>query len=86
MTSRTSSSQKGEPRVRAMPAGVRKIPTAMASPATAAAADPNPSSRRRPLLGELDFATDSVIATMNLSEAESYCQLNSKRTTRALAP
>ena len=49
-----------------MPAGVRKIPTAMASPATAPAADPNPSSRRRPPPGELDFATDSVIDMMNL--------------------
>src|SRR5580704_2792058 len=43
--SQTANSQNGEPRDLAIPAGVRKMPTAMASPATAAAAEPRPNSR-----------------------------------------
>src|SRR5271156_4097480 len=49
--SQTMSSQKGEARDLAMPAGVRKMPTAIASPATTAAAEPKPSWRRRPSCG-----------------------------------
>src|SRR5579863_616521 len=45
--SQTTSSQNGEASDLAMPAGVRKMPTAIASPATAAAAEPRPSRRRR---------------------------------------
>src|SRR6202034_4632463 len=45
--SQTMSSQKGDARDLAMPAGVRKMPTAIASPATIAAAEPTPSWRRR---------------------------------------
>ena len=44
----TKSSQNGDPRDFAIPAGVRKIPMAMDSPATAAIAEPNPNSRRKP--------------------------------------
>src|SRR5271170_5333512 len=50
--SQTMSSQKGEARDLAMPAGVRKMPTAIASPATTAAAEPKPSWRRRSWFGE----------------------------------
>ena len=59
--SHTMSSQKGEPSDLAMPAGVRKMPTAMASPATAAAADPSPSSRRNPPARE----TAAVVCSVN---------------------
>src|SRR5271154_2438072 len=52
MASQTMSSQKGEARDLAMPAGVRKMPTAIASPATTAAAEPKPSWRRRSWFGE----------------------------------
>src|SRR5271154_816273 len=45
--SQTMSSQQGEASDLAMPAGVRKMPTAIASPATTAAAEPRPSWRRR---------------------------------------
>src|SRR5271168_1685852 len=49
--SQTTSSQKGDARDLAIPAGVRKMPTAIASPATIAAAEPRPSWRRRPACG-----------------------------------
>src|SRR5574341_1301169 len=45
MMSHTTKSQKGEPNERAMPAGVRKIPTAMTSPTTSAAMEVKPSWR-----------------------------------------
>src|SRR5215469_3288165 len=43
----TSNNQNGDPRDFAIPAGVRKIPTAMHSPATAAVAEARPSCRAR---------------------------------------
>jgi len=55
MKSHAASSQNGDPSALAMPAGVRKIPTAMASPATAAAAEPNPNWRRKPPLFVADL-------------------------------
>ena len=43
MSNQTISSQKGEPRERAMPAGVRKIPMATTSPTTSAVTATRPS-------------------------------------------
>jgi hypothetical protein len=48
MTSQTSKSHMGEPNAFAMPAGVRKIPTAMIPPITAEVVEARPSSRRKP--------------------------------------
>ena len=45
MTSPTKSSQNGDPSVRAMVAGVRKIPTAITSPTTSAVSSATPSWR-----------------------------------------
>src|SRR2546430_13439801 len=45
MTSQTTSSQNGEPRERAILAGVRKIPTPITSPMTSAVTDASPSWR-----------------------------------------
>src|ERR1051325_3264285 len=45
MSSQTTSSQNGEPSECGMPAGVRKIPTAMTSPTTRAVTDARPSWR-----------------------------------------
>ncbi len=43
MANQTASIQKGDPRALAIPAGVRKMPTAITSPTTAAVAEPSPS-------------------------------------------
>src|SRR5215469_15325789 len=71
----TSNNQKGDPRDFAIPAGVRKIPTAMHSPATAAVADARPNCRTRvPLLNEpieiVLFRTGAFIATTTAKPAE----------------
>lgn len=58
----TVNNQKGDPSDLAMAAGVRKIPTPIASPATAAAAEPNPSWRRRPAVGVVETAMDGASA------------------------
>src|SRR4029077_11335567 len=47
MTSQTTSNQSGEPRERAMVAGVRKIPTPITSPITSAVTEASPSWRER---------------------------------------
>src|SRR6202034_1959724 len=60
--SQTMSSQKGDAKDLAMPAGVRKMPTAMASPATTAAAEPRPSWRRRgSSAGEVIPVADGIL-------------------------
>ena len=44
----TSNNKNGEPNALAIPAGVRKIPTAMIPPMTAAVVEPKPSCLFRP--------------------------------------
>jgi hypothetical protein len=63
IASQTTNSQKGEPSDLAIAAGVRKIPTPIASPATAAAAEPNPSWRRRPAAGPVENGIAAVSAS-----------------------
>src|SRR5258706_4659516 len=60
----TTRSQKGEPRVRAMPAGVRKMPTPITSPTTSAVREARPSWRRNGIPSpdiQLSFLTECPI-------------------------
>jgi hypothetical protein len=63
--SHTASNQKGEPSDLAMAAGVRKIPTPIASPVTAAVAEPNPSWRRRPAAGTVETGMGAASAPIS---------------------
>src|SRR5205807_5352167 len=58
MTSQTTSSQNGEPRERAMLAGVRKIPTPITSPMTSAVTEVSPSSRESALCVVVSYMGD----------------------------
>ncbi len=60
--SQTTRSQKGDPSDLAMLAGVRKMPTAMDSPATAAVAEARPSSLRNAFFPEAAGATVAALA------------------------
>jgi hypothetical protein len=61
IVSHTINSQNGEPNDFAMPAGVRKIPTAMDSPATAAIAEAKPNLRCGALLANDSRSTCGVM-------------------------
>src|SRR5438105_4690255 len=63
--SQTSNSHIGDPNALAMPAGVRKMPTAMHSPATRAVAEARPSSRR-----SSDFGTDGMAVAVVIFDLE----------------
>lgn len=66
-------SQSGDPNCRAIPAGVKKIPTPIASPAVAAMADPSPSCRCKRFL-EDPWVKDALRSSWEFDWLELSCR------------